>query len=103
MHFGEQEQPARADGARHERRLMRDGEVWWVRFDGRTAVVLVPGADADSWPALPVVAPATAAQRRGFVLLTGAEAADERERERIVAAAGPDVAGVGAEIEVGTA
>jgi mRNA interferase MazF len=82
---------------------MEAGEVWWARFDGRTPVVLLPASADGSWPALPVVAAATAEQKLGFVVLTGAEAADEQARERIVAAAGPVIGGVGAEIEVGTA
>jgi mRNA interferase MazF len=79
------------------------GEVWWARFDGRTPVVLLPGSEAGSWPALPVVAAATNEQKRGFVVLTGAEAADQQVRERIVGAAGPGIGGVGAEIEIGVA
>jgi mRNA interferase MazF len=79
------------------------GEVWWARFDGRTPVVLLSQAEDGSWPALPVVAAATAEQTRGFVVLSGAEAADERVRERTIAAAGPGIGGVGAEIEVGMA
>ncbi len=82
---------------------MEAGEVWWARFDGRTPVVLLPADEPGSWPALPVVAAATAEQKRGFVVLTGAEAADERVREQIIAAAGPAVGAVGAEIEVGPA
>jgi mRNA interferase MazF len=82
---------------------MEAGEVWWARFDGRTPVVLLPGSEAGSWSALPIVAAATTEQKRGFVVLTGAEAADEQLRERIVAAAGPGIGGVGAEIEIGVA
>jgi hypothetical protein len=48
---------------------MRSGEIWWARLDGRTPVVLL-GAGA----AVRVVAPATAGQKRGFVVLSGAEA-----------------------------
>jgi mRNA interferase MazF len=73
------------------------GEVWWARLDGRTPVVLLPG-----FPAMWVVAAATAEQKRGFVVLTGAEAADDRTRERIIAAAGPGSGAVGAEVSIGT-
>jgi mRNA interferase MazF len=77
---------------------MRSGEVWWARLDGRTPVVLLPEGKA-----IRVVGPATAEQKRGFVVLTGAEAADDRARERIIAAAGPSIGAVGAEVSVGTA
>jgi mRNA interferase MazF len=73
-------------------------EVWWARLDGRTPVVLLPGGRA-----IRVVPPATPEQRRGFVVLSGEEAADDRERQRIIAAAGPDVGAVGAEVAIGTA
>jgi mRNA interferase MazF len=82
---------------------VEQGEVWWARFDGRTPVVLTAGGEAGAFAAMLVVAPATDEQKRGFVVLSGAEAADERERERIVGEAGPGVGGVGAEIEVGVA
>jgi mRNA interferase MazF len=73
------------------------GEVWWARLDGRTPVVLLPG-----FLAMRVVAAATAEQKQGFVVLTGAEAADDRTRERIIAAAGPASGAVGAEVSIGT-
>lgn len=74
---------------------MRAGEVWWARLDGRAPVVLLPGGGA-----VRVVKPATAEEKRGFLVLTGVEAADDRVRERIVAAAGPEVAAVGAEVAI---
>jgi mRNA interferase MazF len=77
---------------------VRGGEVWWARLDGRTPVVLLSDGRA-----LRVVSPATPAQKRGFVVLTGAEAADDRTRDRIIAAAGPGARAVGAEVSVGTA
>lgn len=70
------------------------GEVWWARLDERVPVVLLPGA------AVRVVEPATTGQKRGFLVLTGAEAADDETRERIVAAAGPAVSAIGAEVEI---
>jgi mRNA interferase MazF len=63
----------------------------------------LPGEGDGSFPAMPVVAAATAEQKRGFVVLSGAQAADARERERIIAADGAGAGGIGAEIEVGTA
>jgi mRNA interferase MazF len=50
--------------------------------------------------AIRVVAPATAEQKRGFVVLSGAEAADDPTRERILAAADPSAGAVGAEVEI---
>jgi mRNA interferase MazF len=71
------------------------GEVWWARLDERAPVVLLPGGGA-----VRVVEPATAGQRRGFLVLTGAEAVDDETRERIIAAAGTAVGAIGAEVEI---
>jgi len=74
---------------------VRSGEVWWARLDERVPVVLLGGGRA-----VRVVAPATEEQRRGFVLLSGPEAADDETRERRLAAAGPAVRAAGAEVEI---
>jgi mRNA interferase MazF len=74
---------------------VRSGEVWWARLDGRTPVVLLGGDRA-----IRVVEPATDDQRRGFLLLTGAEAADDETRERMLAAAGPSIIATGAEVGI---
>lgn len=88
--------PDTAAGLRTGRGMTaRPGEVWWARLDVRAPVVLLPGGGA-----IRVVRPATAEEKRGFLVLTGAEAADDRVRERLVAAAGRTVAAVGAEVAI---
>jgi mRNA interferase MazF len=74
---------------------VRSGEIWWARLDGRTPVVLLGGGAA-----IRIVAPATAGQKRGFVVLSGAEAADDHTRQRLLAAADPSVGAVGAEVAI---
>ncbi|MEV6846330.1 hypothetical protein [Actinoplanes sp. NPDC051411] len=71
---------------------MRSGEVWWARLDGRTPVVLLGGGKA-----VRIVEPATEEQKRGFVVFTGAEVADD---ETLAATADPSAAAVGAEVEI---
>jgi len=75
--------------------IARGGEVWWARLDERVPVVLLPDGTA-----VRVVAPATPAQRQGFLLLSGAEAADDRVRSRLLASADPPVRAAGAEVEI---
>lgn len=74
---------------------MRSGEVWWARLDERVPVVLLGGGRA-----IRVVDPATEEQRRGFLVLSGAEAADDETRTRLLAAAGPSVRAAGAEVPI---
>jgi mRNA interferase MazF len=73
---------------------MGSGEVWWARLDGRTPVVLLGGGKA-----VRIVEPATDEQKRGFVVLTGAEAADDEIRERMLAASAATATGAEVEIE----
>jgi mRNA interferase MazF len=73
---------------------MGSGEVWWARLDGRTPVVLLGGGKA-----VRIVEPATDEQKRGFVVLTGAEAADDETRERMLAASAATATGAEVEIE----
>jgi mRNA interferase MazF len=72
---------------------MRSGEVWWARLDERAPVVLLPDGKA-----IRVVSPATAAQKEGFTVMTGAEAADPATRSRILATA---TGIVGVEVSIG--
>jgi mRNA interferase MazF len=72
--------------------VMRSGEVWWARLDGRTPVVLLGGGKA-----IRVVEPATDEQKRGFVVLTGAEVTDDETR---ATTADPSAAAIGAEVEI---
>ena len=73
---------------------MGSGEVWWARLDARTPVVLLGGGRA-----VRIVEPATDEQKRGFVVLTGAEAADDETRERMLAASAATATGAEVEIE----
>jgi mRNA interferase MazF len=78
---------------------VKRGEVWWARLEKEQPVVLLCGGDKTELRAMRIVPPATADQKRGFVVLSGEEACDIRERTRIVAAAGA-VGGVGVEVEI---
>jgi mRNA interferase MazF len=75
------------------------GEVWWALVDQRRPVVLLSGGP--ELRALQIVAPATAEQKRGFVVLTGEQACDAEEMGRIVDAAGSAAGAVGVEVEIG--
>jgi mRNA interferase MazF len=72
---------------------VRRGEVWWAQGDTEFPVVLLSGAESPELRAVQIVAPATEAQKRGFVVLSAAEAA-------AAADAGP---GVGIEVFLGAA
>lgn len=69
--------------------------MWWAEFGERAPVVLLGGGRA-----VRVVEPATEVQKRGFLLLTGAEAADDALRGQMLAAADPAVMATGAEVEI---
>jgi mRNA interferase MazF len=76
------------------------GEVWWALLDERRPVVLLASARQPEIPAVQIVAPATAAQRRGYTLLSGEQAAG-RDAARIHAEAGGQDAGIEVGIDVG--
>ncbi|MFG2045506.1 hypothetical protein [Dactylosporangium sp. NPDC048998] len=80
---------------------VRRGEVWWTAFDREWPVVLLSGGDCPQFRAMQIVAPATAAQQRGFVILSAEVAADARKRAQAVAAAGPAIGGMGIEVQLG--
>jgi mRNA interferase MazF len=77
---------------------VKRGEVWWARVDERRPIVLLSGPEPDELRAMQIVAPATAAEKRGFLVLSGEEACDARQRERALAA---DVSAVGVEVGIG--
>lgn len=79
---------------------MERGEVWWALIDGRRPVVLLSGERSDGFLAMQIVAPASAEERHGFLLLSGEEAASGTGEAQI-AAAGSDVRGVGVEVHIG--
>jgi mRNA interferase MazF len=78
---------------------MRRGEVWWALLDERCPVVLL-SEEAGEFRAMRIVAPATAREKVGFVVLSGEQAQSEVMHE-VVAAAGAAVRGVGVEVELG--
>jgi mRNA interferase MazF len=82
---------------------MERGEVWWALIGEKCPVVLLSGAERAEFRAMQIVAPATAAQKRGFVVLPGHEAADSRSLRRAVGSAGPGsgIGGVGVQVEIG--
>lgn len=82
---------------------MRRGEVWWAKVDSEFPIVLLSGEVSSEFRAIQVVAPATVAQKRGFVVLSPEVAADARQRAQAVASAGPPVGGVGIEVSLGAA
>jgi mRNA interferase MazF len=70
------------------------GELWWALVDERCPVVLLTGG-ATEFRAMRIVPPATVEQKRGYVVLTAAEAAGYRpsgaEIVGIEVAVGPGV------------
>lgn len=80
---------------------MERGELWWADFDGKRPVVLLSGGAGPEFRSVQIVAPATPAEKRGFVVMTGEQAVDADQRRRIVEAAGPDVRAIGIEVLFG--
>jgi mRNA interferase MazF len=80
---------------------MQRGEVWWAHFDDKRPVVLLSGGAGPEFRAVQIVAPATLAEKEGFVLMSGEQAVDANERRRIVEAAGPDARAIGIEVFFG--
>jgi len=77
------------------------GEVWWAHVDERQPVVVVSVGPGSVLRAVQIVAPATPAERLGFLIMSGAEAIDADERQRIVSSAGSSVVAVGVEVAIG--
>lgn len=80
---------------------MERGEVWWAQIDEKRPVVLLSGGAGPEFLAMQIVEPATAAQKLGFVLMSGEQAVDVDERCRIIAAAGPETSAIGIEVFFG--
>jgi mRNA interferase MazF len=72
------------------------GEVWWAAVDDRQPVVVL-SVDGAEIRALQIVAPATADQRRGFAVLSGAQALDAG---LVSAALGSAATAVGVEVAI---
>ncbi|MER7004111.1 hypothetical protein ABT297_13860 [Dactylosporangium sp. NPDC000555] len=81
---------------------MERGEFWWAEFDEKRPVVLLSGGAGPEFRIMQIVAPATPAEKRGFVVMSGDQALDADNRRRIVEEAGPARA-VGIEVFFGTA
>lgn len=64
-------------------------------------MVLLSGGVRPQFRAMQIVEPATPQQKLGFVLMSGGQAVDAEERQRVVAEAGPDGRPVGIEVFLG--
>lgn len=80
---------------------MERGELWSAHVDAKRPVVLLSGGAGPEFRAVQIVAPATPAEKEGFLLMTGEQAVDADRRRRIVEAAGPDVRAIGIEVFFG--
>jgi mRNA interferase MazF len=78
------------------------GEVWWAFIGERRPVVLLSGGGEPEFRAMQIVAPATAEEKRGFVVLSGEEAADSRVVHEVIGSTRTGIGGVGVEVKVGT-
>lgn len=79
---------------------MQRGELWWARIDEKRPVVLLSCDAGPQVQVMQIVAPATSAERRGFLVMSGDQAVDADVRRRIVAGARP-VQAVGIEVWFG--
>ncbi|GAA2355997.1 hypothetical protein Cme02nite_48970 [Catellatospora methionotrophica] len=82
---------------------MERGEVWWAWIDERRPVVLLSGGDEPELRAMQIVRPATAEEKRGFVVLSGEEAADSRLLRQFADPVDTGIRGVGIEVVIGAA
>ena len=86
---------------------MRRGEVWWAFVDERCPVVVLSGEGASEISAMRIVTPATAEEKRGFVVMSGEEATDPQRVRKLIdsasnsASAGVRVGAIGVEVEIG--
>jgi mRNA interferase MazF len=82
---------------------MERGEVWWAQVDEKRPVVLLSGGAGPDHRAVEIVPPATAAQKRGFVVMSGEEALNAEQRLRLTNAADPAIRAIGIEVRIGKA
>jgi mRNA interferase MazF len=75
--------------------------LWWAQFDAKRPVLLLSGGAGPQFQVMQIVAPATPAEKRGFVVMSGAQALDADLRRRIIQEAGPARA-IGIEVWFGT-
>jgi mRNA interferase MazF len=76
------------------------GGIWWVRLDEPQLVVVLSTGPGPGILAAQIVAPATETQKRGYLVLTGRQALDVAERQRILAPVGPATV-TGVEVAMG--
>jgi mRNA interferase MazF len=65
------------------------GELWWAQIDEKRLVVLLSCDARPEVHVMQIVAPATPAERRGFLIMSGDQAVDADVRRRIIAEARP--------------
>lgn len=80
---------------------MGRGELWWAQLDEKRPVVVLSDDARPDVHVMQIVAPATSAEKRGFLIMSGDQAVDADNRRRIVAEAGPGQA-VGIEVWFGS-
>jgi len=81
------------------------GQVWWVIIGERRPVVLLSGKSGEEqleFRAMQIVPPATAEEKRGFVVLTGEEATDSARLQQVTGSAGPEIRAIGVEVQIGS-
>ncbi|MEV6967144.1 hypothetical protein AB0M47_18750 [Hamadaea sp. NPDC051192] len=80
---------------------MERGEVWWAFIGERCPIVLLSGGDEPELRAMHIVAPATADEKHGYVVLSGEQAADPRVVQQVLDSADSGIGGVGVEVAIG--
>ena len=80
---------------------MDRGELWWAQLDERRPVVVLSADRRPEVHVVQIVAPATSAEKHGYLLMSGAQALDADTRRRIIREAGP-VGAVGIEVWLGS-
>lgn len=80
---------------------MQRGELWWAQIDEKRPVVLLSRDARTEVSVIQIVAPATSAEKRGFLIMSGDQVVDADNRRRILADADP-VQAVGIEVWFGS-
>lgn len=80
---------------------MQRGELWWAQIDEKRPVVLLSRDARPEVSVIQIVAPATSAEKRGFLIMSGDQVVDADNRRRILADADP-VQAVGIEVWFGS-
>jgi mRNA interferase MazF len=77
------------------------GEIWWAQLGDQRPVVLLSGGAGPEFQVMQIVAPATPAEKHGFLVMSGEQALDEDDRRRIMETVRPDTRAVGIEVFFG--